>query len=156
MESQRVGYDWATSLHSLHTLLLEKEMATHSSILAWRIPWTREPGGLWSMGSQRVGHDWSDWASKSTKVDEPRVCNTEWSESETMTTTKIFIFSINRKTNVYFLYIYVESKKMVWVSYLQGRNRDTDVEMYLWTQQGKERMGQMERGIEKYTLSWVK
>jgi len=39
---------------------LEKGMATHSSILAWRIPWTEEPGGLQSMGSQRAGHDWSD------------------------------------------------------------------------------------------------
>ena len=36
---------------------LEMGMATHSSILAWRIPWTEEPGGLQSMGSQRVGHD---------------------------------------------------------------------------------------------------
>ena len=36
---------------------LEKEMATHSSILAWRIPWAEEPGGLQSTGSQRVGHD---------------------------------------------------------------------------------------------------
>ena len=36
---------------------LEKEMATHSRILAWRIPWTEEPGGLQSIGSQRVGHD---------------------------------------------------------------------------------------------------
>ena len=36
---------------------LEKEMATHSSILAWIIPWTEEPGVLQSMGSQRVGHD---------------------------------------------------------------------------------------------------
>ena len=36
---------------------LEKEMATHSSILAWRIPWTEEPGGLQSSGSQRVGQD---------------------------------------------------------------------------------------------------
>ena len=36
---------------------LEKGMATHSSILAWRIPWTKEPGGLQSIGSQRVGHD---------------------------------------------------------------------------------------------------
>ena len=36
---------------------LEKEMATHSSILAWKIKWTEEPGGLQSMGSQRVGHD---------------------------------------------------------------------------------------------------
>ena len=36
---------------------LEKEMATHSSVLAWKIPWTEEPGSLQSMGSQRVGHD---------------------------------------------------------------------------------------------------
>ena len=36
---------------------LEKRVATHSSILAWRIPWTEEPGELQSMGSQRVGHD---------------------------------------------------------------------------------------------------
>ena len=38
---------------------LEKEMTTHSSTLAWEIPWTEEPGGLQSMGLQRVGHDWS-------------------------------------------------------------------------------------------------
>ena len=36
---------------------LEKDMATHSSILAWEIPWTEEPGGIQSMGSQRVGHE---------------------------------------------------------------------------------------------------
>ena len=36
---------------------LEKEMATHSNILAWEMPWIEEPGGLQSMGSQRVGHD---------------------------------------------------------------------------------------------------
>ena len=36
---------------------VEKEMATHSSVLAWKISWTEEPGGLQSMGSQRVGHD---------------------------------------------------------------------------------------------------
>ena len=41
---------------------LEKEMATHSSVLVWRIPGTGEPGGLPSMGSHRVGHDWSDLA----------------------------------------------------------------------------------------------
>ena len=41
---------------------LQKGMATHSSILAWRIPWTEGPGGLQSMGLQRVGHDWSDLA----------------------------------------------------------------------------------------------
>ena len=37
--------------------LLEKEMATHFSVLAWEISWTKEPGGLQSMGSQRVGHN---------------------------------------------------------------------------------------------------
>ena len=36
---------------------LEKEMVTHSSVLAWNVPWTEEPGGLQSLGSQRVGHD---------------------------------------------------------------------------------------------------
>ena len=41
---------------------LEEGMATHSSILAWRIPWTEEPGGLQSIRSQRVAHDWSDLA----------------------------------------------------------------------------------------------
>ena len=41
---------------------MEKEMATHSSILAWRIPGTEEPGGLLSMGSHRVRHDWSNLA----------------------------------------------------------------------------------------------
>ena len=40
----------------------EKEMATHSSILAWRILWTEEPGGLLSMGLHRIGHNWSDLA----------------------------------------------------------------------------------------------
>ena len=46
---------WARSLGREDPL--EKEMATHSSILAWRIPWTEEPGRLQSTGSQRVGHD---------------------------------------------------------------------------------------------------
>ena len=56
------------SLRSLHSLSLEKEMATHSSILAWRIPWTEEPGGPWSMGSQRVGHTTSDSALSTSLV----------------------------------------------------------------------------------------
>ena len=47
---------------------LEEGMATHSNILAWRIPWTEEPGGLWSIGSQRIGHDWSDLACTMTDV----------------------------------------------------------------------------------------
>ena len=45
------------STFTFHFHALEKEMATHSSVLAWRIPGTGEPGGLPSMGSRRVGHD---------------------------------------------------------------------------------------------------
>ena len=48
---------------TFHFPALEKEMAPHSSTLAWRIPWMEEPGGLPSMGSNRVGHDWSDLAA---------------------------------------------------------------------------------------------
>ena len=48
---------------TFHFHALEKEMATHSSVLAWRIPGTGEPGGLPFMGSHRVGHDWSDLAA---------------------------------------------------------------------------------------------
>ena len=81
--SQRIGYDWATSLtyriaqlvknlpaiqESLVQFLdwedpLEKEMEIHSSTIAWKIPWTEEPGRLQSMGSRRVGHNWlhSSW-----------------------------------------------------------------------------------------------
>ena len=48
---------------TFHFHALEKEMATHSSVLAWRIPGTGEPSGLPSMGSHRLGHDWSDSAA---------------------------------------------------------------------------------------------
>ena len=48
---------------TFHFHALEKEMATHSSVLAWRLPGTGEPGGLPSMGSHRVRHDWSDLAA---------------------------------------------------------------------------------------------
>ena len=51
---------------TFHFPALEKEMATHSSVLAWRIPGTAKPGGLPSMGSHRVGYDWSDLAAAET------------------------------------------------------------------------------------------
>ena len=62
-------------IFTFHFHALEKEMATHSSVLAWRIPGTGEPGGLPSLGSHRVGHDWCDlaaaaataWSSRSGK-----------------------------------------------------------------------------------------
>ena len=59
-KSQARLSDFTFTFH-FHTL--EKEMATHSSILAWRIPGTEEPSGLLSMGLHRVGHDWSDLAA---------------------------------------------------------------------------------------------
>ena len=60
-----------TQLYSSHTLL----RATHSSVLAWRIPGMGEPGGLPSMGSHRVGHDWSDLAAAATSGQFPVVCS---------------------------------------------------------------------------------
>ena len=70
MGSHRLGHDWSdlavaaasNFTFTFHFHALEKEMATHSSVLAWRIP-GMEPGGLPSMGSHRVGHDWSDLAA---------------------------------------------------------------------------------------------
>ena len=54
---------WAFGSFTFHFHALEKEMATHSSVLAWRIPGMGEPGGLSSKGSHRVGHNWSDLAA---------------------------------------------------------------------------------------------
>ena len=53
---------------TFHFHALEKEIATHSSVLAWRIPGVGEPGGLPSMGSHRVGHDCSDLAAAAAAV----------------------------------------------------------------------------------------
>ena len=53
---------------TFHFHTLEKEMATHSSVLAWRIPGTGQPGGLPSMGLHRIGHDWSDLAVASSII----------------------------------------------------------------------------------------
>ena len=68
MGSHRVGHDWG-NLACMYAL--EKEMTTHSSILAWRIPWMEEPGGLPSRGSHRVGHNWSDLAAAAVFVGNP-------------------------------------------------------------------------------------
>ena len=56
---------------------LEEEMVTHSRILAWGIPWTEESGGLQSIESQRVGHDWSEWAQTDESQIHPHRCNTQ-------------------------------------------------------------------------------
>ena len=64
---------------------LEKEMATHSNILAWRIPWTGEPGGLQSTGSQRVGHNRAH-----TRI--PSIAGLMQGEEEKMEEVTDFIF----------------------------------------------------------------
>ena len=64
---------------TFHFHALEKEMATHSSVLAWRIPGMGELGGLLSMGSHRVGHDWSDLAAAAAAAEtECTVINIEF------------------------------------------------------------------------------
>ena len=65
MKSQTRLSDFTFTFH-FHAL--EKEMATYSSVLVWRIPGTGEPGGLPSMGSHRVGHDWSDLAAAAARI----------------------------------------------------------------------------------------
>ena len=60
---------WVWSLGWEDTL--EEGMATHSGILAWRIPWTEKPGGLQPKGLQRVGHNWSDLASTHDMLFDP-------------------------------------------------------------------------------------
>ena len=58
---------------TFHFHALKKAMATHSSVLAWKIPWMEEPGGLQSMGSHRVGHDWSDLAAAAASTQRGQV-----------------------------------------------------------------------------------
>ena len=87
---------------------LEEGMAAHSSILAWRIPWTEEPGGLQSIRSQRVGHDWSDWAHMHThgsfmsKFEELLNCFPQWLYHFTITPA-MFYFLHSLVNTCYFL-----------------------------------------------------
>ena len=62
------SWTWLSDFN-FHFHALEKAMATHSSVLAWRIPGMGEPGGLLSMGSHRVGHDWSDLEASAAEND---------------------------------------------------------------------------------------
>ena len=70
---------WETWVRSLgQEDPLEKEMANHSSILAWRIPWTKDPGRLQSTGSQRVGHDWATSLSLSLSFSSAQSLSPVW------------------------------------------------------------------------------
>ena len=72
--------------HTVHGVLLEKEMATHSSVLAWRIPGMGEPSGLPSTGSHRVRHDWRDlaaaaaWGSQGKNTEEACRSLLQWAK----------------------------------------------------------------------------
>ena len=63
----RTQLSYFTFTFTFHFRALQKEMATHSSVLVWRIPGTGEPGGLPSMGLYRVGHDWSNLAAAAAR-----------------------------------------------------------------------------------------
>ena len=80
------GCEESDTAEWLHFHALEKEMATHSSVLAWRIPGTGEPGGLPSMGSHRVGHDWSNFAAAAAAADYPLQCR--WTSSNQLKSWK--------------------------------------------------------------------
>ena len=73
MNQSHSFYNSRTLLLYNKVLLLEKEMATHSRILAWKIPQTEDPGGLQSRGSQRAGHDWAH-----TQCNEHGVSTRQW------------------------------------------------------------------------------
>ena len=80
LENSMDGGAWKAAVHGVtegltrqsyftfHFQVLEKEMANHSSVLSWRIPGMGEAGGLPSMGSHRIGHDWSDLAAAAAAV----------------------------------------------------------------------------------------
>ena len=71
---------------------LEGSMATHFSILAWRIPWTEEPGGLQSMWSQKVGQDWSDWAHTAANRGVNHLVKTHHRQAETPESEESYLF----------------------------------------------------------------
>ena len=77
---------------TFHFHALEKEMATHSSVLAWRTPGTAEPGGLPSMGSHRVEHDWSDLAAVAEYSSGYRVVKTKFHWTRPLWSLVFFFF----------------------------------------------------------------
>ena len=189
MDSQRVGHNWASEhwkqvLKSLRTSLvaqtvkclstmwetqvqslvwedpLEKEMAIYSSTIAWKIPWTEEPGRLQSMGLQRVGHDWATSLSLSVESQTGRIgllsrirtsWFSEWSKSE-------------REKQTLCINSYMKFRKMIVMNLFSGqhgRHRHTE-QTYRhgvgWEVDSREAEGgrNWKRSSEAYTLPSVK
>ena len=92
LENPMDGGAWRAAVHGVaesrtrlsdftftfHFHALEKEMATHCSVLAWRIPGIGEPGGLSSMGLRRFGHDWSNAAATTSLIENLSACFISW------------------------------------------------------------------------------
>ena len=106
------GRTWLSDFtFTFHFHALEKEMATHSSILAWRIPGKGEPGGLPSMGSHRVGHNWSDLAAAAATTlwcfflkpekDQSSILNEKWKLSwmSSLQESRPSLFWVSRAQN---------------------------------------------------------
>ena len=108
---KEILYDLSQTVHNLPAMQntqvlflgredpLKKGMATHSSILAWRIPWTEKPGGLQSMVRQRVGHDWVTFTFQTALVAHRSSLHTRSSHSSFLHPTQRVLFSPSSSTS---------------------------------------------------------
>ena len=102
---------------------LEESMASHSSILAWRIPWTEEPVGLQSIGSHRVRHDWSDlaWIHQMIKL-----MNHYWNQARSLQVSKL-----HDSQKLLSIHIFMGMQKNMTSYYFKNRTQTTFLK-YLW------------------------
>ena len=109
---------------------LEKEMVTHSSILAWRIPWTEEPDGLQSTGLQRVGHDWATSLSVPSRQSTTCMLSRRHSQS--------FTGVLSKASNIFLWTCYVRNNPKVsafgkcWIKWIiNAFNRTSSISKFL-------------------------
>ena len=125
-EVKRLPAMWETWVRSLgQEDSLEKEMATHSSILAWRIPWTEEPGGLQSTGSRRVGHNWATSLSLKRKWKCQSLCCvwlfvTPWTEYTCSNFLTLFLLFLSYTHFVYVIQINCHLNLCFLIDFLSG------------------------------------
>ena len=114
MENHMSGGAWWAAVHGVarsqtrlsdftftfHFHALEKEMATHSSVFAWRIQWLEEPVGLPSLGSHRVGHDWSNLAAAAGNIFKAKTSPADhgyYSQSSGFSSSHVWIWGLDNK-----------------------------------------------------------